>query len=335
MNYENAAAEIKIWGKELYDRKLLTARSGNISCRLDNGNIAITTHDSYLNFLTDDKIIEISPDGTAVSENLKKEPSTEKDIHLSIYRNFSEAKTIIHAHCPFTTAYFYHYPKLDTFSFESRFYLGDIPVIPQETPTVTDISPVIDALNNNSIAVLKNHGVIAFSKNFPSVFSLVDLLEEQSHVNLMLKGKPSVQPQNKVSDSETVMRPVTETVEMLSEAHGERLRELINNNAELQKISKTLDYTCTLAVKNTDTGRSLCFYYDKGFLLKTDSADTAEIIILGNTENLLKIFNRKIDPFVATTQGRVKTKGDFSKMSRWYPAMVKTFALWEYVPVRQ
>jgi len=36
---------------------------------------------------------------------------------------------------------------------------------------------------------------------------------------------------------------------------------------------------------------------------------------------------------VASTQGKIKTEGDFTKMSKWYPVLVRTFQLWEEAPV--
>jgi putative sterol carrier protein len=67
--------------------------------------------------------------------------------------------------------------------------------------------------------------------------------------------------------------------------------------------------------------------------MKIDNDENAEFVIIGKPEILRKVFNREIDPFVASTQGKVKTKGDFAKMSKWYPVMVRTFKLWEQAPV--
>ncbi|MCM8792765.1 MAG: SCP2 sterol-binding domain-containing protein, partial [Candidatus Omnitrophica bacterium] len=120
---------------------------------------------------------------------------------------------------------------------------------------------------------------------------------------------------------------------LLSEEHIQKLIDLVNNDREAQELGKVYDLTCTLAVKNQDLNKAVCFYYEKGKIIKTDDNEYAEFVIIGREEILKKIFNRQLDPFVASTQGKVKTRGDFTKMSKWYPVLVRTFKLWEEAPV--
>jgi hypothetical protein len=46
-----------------------------------------------------------------------------------------------------------------------------------------------------------------------------------------------------------------------------------------------------------------------------------------------QIFNRENDPFVAYGQGKIKLKGDFNKLSKWFPVFERTFELWGLAPV--
>jgi hypothetical protein len=45
------------------------------------------------------------------------------------------------------------------------------------------------------------------------------------------------------------------------------------------------------------------------------------------------VFNREIDPFVATTQKKMDLRGDFAKISKWYAPCSRVFELWQKVPV--
>ena len=183
--------------------------------------------------------------------------------------------------------------------------------------------------------MLKNHGVVSIGSSFKETVSLIELLEEQAKVNLLTK---SLAQQPMSQESEVCARGEKgaghqNKYKMLSKEHRERLTELVNNDKEVQELGKKYDLTCTLAVKNQETGQSMCFYYEGGRIVKADIDDGAEFVIIGKEDILRKVFNQEIDPFVAQTQGKVKTKGDFSKMSRWYPVMVRTFKLWEQAPV--
>jgi len=96
--------------------------------------------------------------------------------------------------------YFHYFDTLTPITFEEKFYLGNIIAIRQTTPTVTDVSPVISALENNDIVVLKNHGVVAIGKEFVSVFSLIELLETTAKISLIthnLKSLAKIPPKKR------------------------------------------------------------------------------------------------------------------------------------------
>ena len=120
---------------------------------------------------------------------------------------------------------------------------------------------------------------------------------------------------------------------MLSEEHRKRLTDIINSDNKAQELGRKYGLTCTLAVKNQENDEVMRFCYEEGRINACDTSEDAEFIIIGKPDILKKVFNRELDPFVASTQGKVKTKGDFAKMSKWYPVMVHTFKLWEKAPV--
>ncbi len=330
MSYRKQKKEIIRWAKTLNQKGLVAARSGNVSCRVATEKVLITSHDSYLGYLEEEELLLVDLEGKVLEGKL--DITSEKELHLSVYSKFKEAGVVLHTHSPFSTAFFHYFDKLDIFSFEAKFYLGGLKIIPQETPTVTDIKPVLAALESSNIIVLKNHGVISVGKNFKEALSLIELLEEQAKVNITIRGSGfSAKPSGPNPDSKIINSG--QRVKMLSSEHSKRLAELVNSDKEVQELGKKYDLTCTLAVKNQENGDVIRFHYESGKIIKVDSNENADFVIIGKEEILKKVFNREVDPFVASTQGKVKTKGDFAKMSRWYPVLVKTFKLWEQAPV--
>ncbi len=328
MNTDDLKKQIIYWARLLNQRGLVTARSGNISCRADD-KILMTSHDSYLGQLAEDEIVLVGSDGDVLEG--AKQPTSEKPLHLGILGHIDQAQVVIHSHSPFTTAFFHHFKQLDIFSFEAKFYLGDVKVVAQTGPTVTDVDPVIEELMDNNIVVLGDHGVVAIGRDFKSAFSLIELLEEQCKVNLILSGK---QEQSfNIEEAKEEILPEPQTYELLSEGHIKKLTEVINSDTEAQELGKKYDLTCSLCVKDKDSEKSACFYYQQGRITHTDNNQVAEFSITGSRDVLKRIFNCKIDPFVAITQGKVKTKGDINKISKWYPALVRTFKLWDQAKV--
>ncbi|MDY6990464.1 MAG: class II aldolase/adducin family protein [Thermodesulfobacteriota bacterium] len=189
MRFSNQKDEIVWWARLLNERGFVTARSGNISRRIAPDKILITAHDTYLGHLEEEDLLLIDSKG-AVLEGTK-ETTSEKRLHLDIHRAFADHEVILHAHPPFTVALFHYFESLDIFSFEAKFYLGNVGVIPQDSPTVTDTKPVVEALKGSQIVVLKDHGVVSVGKDFKEPFSLIELLEEQAKVNLTMRRLPA------------------------------------------------------------------------------------------------------------------------------------------------
>ncbi len=320
---------IGYWAEKLYEQKYVLGRCGNISKRLDDDNIEITSHDCYLGHLEDKNILKSDLKGTVLGS--AGTLTSEKNIHLAVYKSLPEIEVVIHAHPGYTNALFYTGIPFNHYSMETRFYLGNVPVIPQKTVTI-EVEPVIEALKNNNIVVLKNHGVIAVGKTFLEAFSLIEILDEQCKINIAMANKS--QMKDDATRNNKPDTPKDKIFKMLSKEHVSELTNLVNNDEEVQKLGKQYSMSLSLAVVNEDTGDSMYFKYLNGKIIDANNASDAEFVIIGKTDILRKVFNREIDPFVASTQGKVKIKGDFSKMGKWYPVMVRTFKLWELAPVK-
>ena len=314
-------------GKLLWDKDLVAACAGNISLKIDTNQILITAHNSCLGMLAQDEIIAMDLDGKS---HHKKEATSEKPIHLAIHKKFSQP-AVLHVHPPFTNGYFAVRDKLENLTFESRLIVGDVPCVKQETPAVTDLDSVLKALENSNIVVLKNHGVIAIGETLKDAFFLVQLLEDAVKVNAVAQlyyKKEEKQSEN--SRQENVPK-----YEMFSDEHIKTIVDLVNQNEDFLKQAKAMALKTKLAVKMDETGKVFCFTFDDGKITNVSSSDKeAEFVISGSAQNWRKIFNRELDPFVATTQKKLTLKGDFGKISRWYAPFNKLFEVWRKVGVK-
>lgn len=187
MSFEKEKQEICFWGSQLHQHGINYGRSGNISKRVGD-KILITAHESYLGFLEEGDILVMDQAGGIVEGD--KEPTVEKPLHLSIYRQFPQRNVVIHAHPPYTVHYFYHHETLDPITLEERVYLGEVNTITQKTPTITDLDTIHQALNINDIVVIKDHGVVAIGEDFKYTFSLIELLETNARLRLISPASP-------------------------------------------------------------------------------------------------------------------------------------------------
>jgi len=99
-----AAAQVPAWavqvitdaGRRMDARNWVPATAGNLSVRLDDGDIAITRSGCHKGHLDRDGIMLVDLDGQPITSGAR--PSAETGLHLQIYRAFPGAGAVLHGH---------------------------------------------------------------------------------------------------------------------------------------------------------------------------------------------------------------------------------------------
>jgi len=321
-------------GKLVWEKDLSGGMSGNISLRVDNKTILITGRGTCLGMLEEKDVCTVDLEGKPYDAARDFVPSSEKLFHTSVYKAL-EAKAVVHVHPTWTNGYFSANERIEFDTFETRLTLGDIPVIDQKTPTITDITPVIEALKKSNIVVLKHHGVVAIGENLKDAFFLVQTLEEASKMafikDFYALRKGEAKDSKKV---EATAQTSSKKYKLFSEEQIKDIVSLVNQDEKFNRLSTETSLKTKLAVVLDDTQTAYCFNFADGKIVDySRSIDDAEFVISGKGEYWRAIFNRQLDPFAATTQKKLKLKGDFAKISRWYVPFNRLFELWVCTPV--
>lgn len=316
-------------GHLLWEKELVTGLNGNISARINENEILITARGSCLGLLKEEDIVHMNLSGEVLSEG---EVSTEKLLHTEIYKNFAETEAVIHTHTTYTNAYFLNNETLDPKIFEAKFYLSEVKGIEQTTPAVTDAAPVVEALKTNNIVVLRNHGVVAMGKGHFDCFLLIQALEEAVKIDAISRLYSSGE-QPTSHDVEETTQATSKKVKLFSEEQINGIVDLVNNDQQMKELGEKTDMTMELAVKLDETGQVYKFDFQKGNIASVSNDENAEFLITAPENVWRSVFNREIDPFVATTQKKMQLKGDFAKISKWYAPCSRVFELWSAVPV--
>jgi L-fuculose-phosphate aldolase len=330
MLYARERKEIVFWAKELHNRSFVSGPCGNISLRLDKDKFLVTAHNAYLGYLSEEEIIIVDKKGKPVSgTNLK--PTSELAMHLAAYEK-EGINAIIHAHPNFTTAFYAKFNTLDIFSYEARLYLSNIPVIEQGGPIVTNVLPVLDALSLSNIVVLKKHGIVSAGSSFKEAFSWLEMLEEACKVNLTLKNAPAT-----FSNLKPISTYAVDTVkkyDLFSKDHINKIVSLVNEDKEAKEKGEALNLTTKLAIRVDEENKVYNFHFNKGKIEEVTNDEDAEFVISGPAAVWRLVFERKLDPFAAATQHKLKLKGDMAKLSRWYAPFNRIFDLWKLAPTK-
>lgn len=184
---ERAIAEIIIrMCQRLNGKNMLAAADGNVSYRINDERILITpagVNKAYINF---DKLALITLDGDIVHGH----PSTERSMHLEIYRRCPLAKAIIHAHPPTAIAWTIAHPDLrelpaDCMS-ELVLAVGSIPIVPYVRPGTEIMGTALHPfLPQHRVMLLARHGAISWGEDLSEAYNGMERLE---HTALVLKS---------------------------------------------------------------------------------------------------------------------------------------------------
>ncbi len=320
-------------GRLIWDKNLTYGLSGNISVKVSPESVLITGHGCCLGELSESDIGEVDLKGEALTPGFK--PSSEKFFHVNVYKHL-DAQCVIHVHPSWVNGYFAANDSIDFDTIEMRLSFGNIPVVDQKTPAITDITPVIDVLKKGNLVVLKHHGVVALGLSLKDAFFLIQMLEEAVKVAFIkdfYSRKQELQPA--LAQSETKQDMVeTKKYQLFSSGQIKEIVNIVNHDEKFRKLSEESSLKTKLAVVLEEDNTAYCFDFCDGKIKGvSNSIEDAEFVITGKAEYWRAIFNRELDPFVATTQKKLKLKGDFAKISRWYVPFNRLFDLWKNVPV--
>lgn len=323
-------------GRLLWEKELVAGLSGNISVRVDQQHILLTATKTCLGLLQETDVLLMNfQDGRVIDEG---EVSSERPLHTEIYKHFPDALAVVHSHTTFTNAYFLENDRLDPRIFESRFYLGEVTAIPQYSPSVTDPIAVVEALKNNNVVVLKNHGVVAMGKDLFSCFLLIQCLEEAVKIDAISRlyrqaSAAPAAPEVIRMQTPSAGQPAKKAYALFSQEQIDEIVRIVNQDAQMQDLGKKTAMNMDLAVKLNESGTVYKFHFEEGRIARVSTEDDAEFLISAPEAIWRAVFNREIDPFVATTQKKMALRGDFGRISKWYAPCSRIFELWQQVPV--
>lgn len=197
-NLDKLKEEITEVGKLIYDKGLSPGTSGNISIRLGN-NVLISPSGFCLGEIDSSSVVIIDMDGNIVEGSDK--PSSEKIMHLEIYKSRNDINSIIHAHPPKATAFAVAGISLDSpILSEAYVTLGQVPVAEYATPSSEELAHILaDYFLKNDSVLLANHGVVVGGKKLKETFFRLETLELYAEVSLFSKilgNKNELSPDN-------------------------------------------------------------------------------------------------------------------------------------------
>ena len=174
-----------------WDRKLTESTGGNMSIKL-NDKIYITPSYFVKHFLTLGDIVVTDIDGKQLDGKYKA--SSEIKMHIKIYKNREDIKSIFHAHPRNGLFCAINKIKINTNVLpEAAFLLNKISYLSYSQPGTEEFAQGFaeDAKSGCNVFVLENHGVTTCGDSLETAFVRLETLETCAYLSLMqeLSGK--------------------------------------------------------------------------------------------------------------------------------------------------
>lgn len=186
--------------KELFARRLVDGTEGNVSARLEDGNVCITPSSLSYEVMTLEDLVVIDLDGNVVEGS--RGPSSEKAVHLACYKAFDEVGSVIHSHPNNASVFAVARQPIPAAIEESVVFIGgDIPICDFVATGTDELGDeAVSHLKDRSAALLANHGLVAIGADPYSALRVTALVEKVAQIVIgarTIGGEASVPEQVK------------------------------------------------------------------------------------------------------------------------------------------
>jgi L-fuculose-phosphate aldolase len=165
--------------KHLHQRNLLAAADGNLSYRFSDQEIVMTPSGVNKSRLKQADLAWLNLAGETIHGN----PSSERQMHLAIYKAVPEAKAIVHAHPPTAIAWSLARPDLKELPTDALpeviLAAGKIPVVPYARPGTLEMgTKILPFLPACRLLILARHGAVCWGESLEEAANGIERLEQ-------------------------------------------------------------------------------------------------------------------------------------------------------------
>src|SRR3990170_7132068 len=153
-------ADIVEVGRRMYARGYTASNDGNISARLDDRRLVMTPKSVCKGFMTPEMLCITDLDGTKLAG--ERDPSSEMQMHLEVYRQRPDVEAVVHAHPPIATGFAVAGIPLDRAVLaEVLTTLGSVPIAEYATPSTLELPEAVRKyIKAHDGMLLANHGAL-------------------------------------------------------------------------------------------------------------------------------------------------------------------------------
>jgi L-fuculose-phosphate aldolase len=182
LSEDSARREIVRYCAMLWERRLVTGTSGNVSMRLEDGDIIVTPTQVSLRAVREEDLVRTDPQG--VPREPGSRPTSELPLHIAAYAARPDVTAIVHTHPTFCVVWSKTGSVFERDTVGARETLGEVAWTPYEPPGSQALAEVTAAAFARPVdtVLMERHGLSAVGGALEDAFVATDLAEEAARI---------------------------------------------------------------------------------------------------------------------------------------------------------
>ncbi len=175
-------------GRRIYEKGFAAANDGNITVRIGENEVLCTPTLHCKGFLKPEDICTIDMQGNQIA-GIKKR-SSEALLHLEVYRQRPDIKSVVHCHPPHATAFAVAREAIPQCVLpEVEVFLGDVPITRYETPGGQAFADTIRPfVTRTNIIILANHGTVSYGQDVERAYWWTEILDAYCRILMLARS---------------------------------------------------------------------------------------------------------------------------------------------------
>lgn len=178
----DARRQLVFYCRLLWERRLVSGTSGNVSVRLRNGDLLVTPTLRSLRAIGENELVRTDADGTARPG--QGVPTSELPLHIAAYAARSDISAVVHTHPTFCVVWSKTGAIFPRDTVGARETLGEVAWTPYAPPGSAALAQLTAEQFARGIdtVLMERHGLSAVGTGLEPAFVLTDLAEEAARI---------------------------------------------------------------------------------------------------------------------------------------------------------
>ncbi len=191
-------------GRRIYAKGFAAANDGNITVRIGENEVLCTPTMHCKGFLKPEDISTVDMTGKQIAGTKKR--SSEALLHLEIYKQRADVKSVVHCHPPHACAFaIAREPIPQCVLPEVEVFLGDVPITKYETPGGQAFADtVLPFVQKTNVIILANHGTVSYGENVERAYWWTEILDAYCRMLMLAKDLGKVTYLNQQKSQELI-----------------------------------------------------------------------------------------------------------------------------------